>query len=335
MQQSGDMTSAFESALASAETSAVADTSPVSTPTPDSSTSVAAPAADAAAAPTTQPEAQSSEAGPVSAEAEKPKGEPPAWRWQDILENTRKSVADETAARVTQEYESRVATYENERRGYEVLTAALQGDAQALAMVAQADPSLAARLRGQAQETPSGPEPEPQPDAAIQLPDGRQVPVFTPEGMKAWQQWNQKTTLAAMKQEFQPLMATTERLKAAEQAAEQQAQTQRWAASVLAPVQRLPHFAEFKPQILKAIQELPATHAGPLEEVVYDAYSRLFAAKLEQIPKDAEAKALASLQQRAVAGTTNPGAPTATTPGRFKTGEAGFAAALAHFAGAR
>jgi hypothetical protein len=325
---SGDMTSAFEAALESASTAAV-DASPASDPTPEP-----APAEPSAPAATTQAAGETTETDPVSADAEKSK-EPPQWRWQDILETQRKKAAEEAAARVTQEYEHRLQPYQGvspeELQGFRVMQAALAGHPQAIAMVKQNPQALAALRSMVAEQQAVADDVEPQPDAAIQMADGSQVPVFTPQGMKRWQEWNQKHLESSLTQKFQPLMSTAERLRVVEQEAEQQRESHQWAASVLAPVKRLPYFAEFKPEILKAIQELPPNHTGPLDEVVYASYERLLSAKLEQSTKDADAKALASIHQRAVAGTSNPNRASGTEPAKFKAGAEGFAEALAHF----
>ena len=317
--------SSFAEAAAALEASSSAsDTASETTPAPQKE-------GDTPAAATAQPAGETTTVEAESASTDStPKGEPPKWRWQDILANARETSAKEAEARLKQEHEARIAEYENERRGYEVLTAALHGDARALAMVAQADPHLAARIRGQVGQA-SEPEQEPQPDAALQMPDGSTVPVFTAEGLRKRDAWLQKQMEAQLAQKFQPLMSTAERIAQAEHAARIEAENQQWARSVLAPVQRLPHFADFKPEILKAIQDLPPTHTGPLEEVVYATYERLLTAKLAESTKQAESHALASLQQRAVAGTSNPSSPGATTPAKFTPGAEGFKAALAHF----
>jgi hypothetical protein len=71
-----------------------------------------------------------------------------------------------------------------------------------------------------------------------------------------------------------------------------------------------------------------------MQTAIYQAYTRLHTAKLEQLTKSGEANALASIHKRAIAGTANPAAPVATTPGVFKPDVDGFAAALEHFSGA-
>jgi hypothetical protein len=224
-----------------------------------------------------------------------------------------------------------------ERAGLMVWNKALRGDPQALAQVAQVNPSLAAAISGKAPERPSEPEQEPQPDAAIQLADGSQVPVFTPEGMRKWQQWNQTHLAATLEsqfaEKFKPALSVAAQLEQHQQAVQQQQQTQQWAASVLSPLTRLPYYEEFKPEIGKAIAALPPNFDGPLDAVVFDTYTRLLTAKTTGLTKTGEAQALASLQQRAAAGTANPSAASASTPPKFRPGVDGFAEALQHYSG--
>lgn len=325
---SGDMTAAFASALESADTAAsAAEASPASTPAPDATTESAAPAA------TTQAVESSETPESVSAEG-KPKGEPPAWRWQDILENTRKSVKAETEASIRKEYEAVqpfIGMSAEERSGLMVWNAALRGDPRALAQVAQVNPRLAAAISGR-DEAPSEPEQEPQPDAAIQLPDGSRVPVFTPEGMKKREAWLQKQLESSLTQKFQPVLSTAEKLQQFEQQQREWQGIQSHAAQLMAPLRRMPFFDEFKEGLGKALNELPADM--PIDQMaqsLYDAYAKALTAKYESGTTAAKTEALASIQQRAVAGTGNPSRQGAQEPRKFKPGAAGFAEALAHF----
>jgi hypothetical protein len=327
---SGDMTAAFATALESASAEPAAETSPVSTPTPETPTAeTSAPAA------TTQAAEATPEPAPASTE-EKPAGEPPQWRWQDILETQRKKAAEEARHEVEQQYaelrDFRSMAAE-ERAGLLVWNRALRGDPDALAQVAQVNPSLAAAISGKSAPTQTQPEQEPQPDAAIQLADGSTVPVFTSEGMKKREAWLQAQLEAQLSKRFEPLAQTAEQLRAHQEAVARQQQTQQWAVSVLTPMKGWPYFDEFKPGIQKALAELPTGFDGRLEDVVASAYSSQLQAKLDALTKQGESKALASLQQRAVAGTTHPSAATASTPPTFSRGPEGFAEALRHFSG--
>lgn len=327
------MTAAFASALESASTAEpAAETSPVSTPVETPTAETPAPAA------TTQAAAET-ETTPESASADAPqKGEPPKWRWQDILANARETSAKEAETRVRQEVEQQYAGLKDfgglsaeERAGLLIWNRALRGDPEALGQVERVNPSLAAAISGKAAARAPEPVSEPEPDAAIQLADGSTVPVFTPEGMKKREAWLQQQLESRLAEKFQPLAQTAEQLRAQQEQAARQQQTLQWAQRVLHPIKRLPYFEEFKPGIQKALAELPKDFAGNLEDVVVETYTQLHQAKLDALTKDGEAKALASLQQRAVAGTTNPNSASTGSPKKFQPGAEGFKEALAHF----
>jgi hypothetical protein len=343
----GDMTAAFATALESASAEPSAEASPASTPDP--SLSAPAPEGAAMAAATVQPEAPATVTDPATAE-DKPKGEPPAWRWQDILENTRKSVAEETAARVKQEVEQQYADLRDfqgldatQREGLKVWNRALSGDPAAMAHVQQAaksNPALAQALRAFVgpDQTPAQADPEPEPDAAIQLADGRQVPVYTAEGQRLRDAWLRRQLgpelKSQMAEEFKPLAGAAEHFRQLQQQAQLREASTQWATNVLAPLSELPHFTEFKPELGKALAALPETATDvEMQRALYQTYTRLHTAKLDELTKTGEATALASIHKRAIAGTANPATPSAT-PSAFKPGVEGFAAALEHFSGA-
>jgi hypothetical protein len=336
MNGSGDMTAAFSAALESAEATPAAESSPDSTPALDTTTQ--APQGEATAAATAQPETATTE--PVTATAEEqPKGEPPAWRWQDILKNAREESAKEATARAKQEIEQQYSGLKDfshfsadERAGLLVWNRALRGDPEALAQVERVNPALAAALSGKAQAIqPTEPEQEPEPDAAIQMADGSTVPVFTSEGMKRREAWLQKQLESSFAEKFKPVLTTADKLQRQEEAEARQQQSMRWAQQVLNPIKRLPYFEEFKPGIQKALAELPTEFSGNLEDVVVDVYAKLHTAKLDQLTQQGNSKAVAELQQRAVAGTTNPNTASTGSPKKFQPGVEGFKDALAHF----
>lgn len=321
------MTAAFSAALESAST-ATAEASPASTPATETT-----PAANAEAATTAQPAGEAP--APVSVSAEEPKKEPPTWRWQDILDNARKEHDDIGYKRAKAEYEQQYAGFSGlsaeERQGLLVWNNALRGDPSALAQVAQVNPQLAAALGHQGQ---SAPEPEPQPDAAIQLPDGSTVGVFTAEGQRKHAEWLAKQLRSQITEEFKPQLSVADRIRQREE------QEQRWQQELananrsIAPLKKLPYFEEFKAELSKALQEIPQGFQGDATEVLYDTYVKLHTAKVNQLSAQGESKALANLQQRAIAGTSNPNAASNTTPPKFKPGADGFAEALRHFGGA-
>jgi len=346
MNGSGDMTAAFSEALETA--SAAADASPASTPEP--ATTPAAPVeGDTAAATIAQPAAEIPAPDSATTE-EKPKGEPPAWRWQDILANTRETVAKETAERVRQEIEAQYAEVQDfrsmtseERAGLKLWQQAMSGDPAAQAhirTVAQSNPALAQTLRGfvGAEAQAQAAEPEPLPDAAIQLADGTQVPVYTADGQRKREAWLRNQLAPELEtrlmEKFKPLASTAEKLQAIERDNELRQQNTQWAAQVIAPLSKLPYFDELKPELGKALTALPATATGDeMQAAVYSAYTTFLTAKTSALTEQGTTKAVAAITQRAVAGTTNPTTASTATPKKFAPTADGFAEALAHYGG--
>jgi len=343
MNGSGDMTAAFSEAL---ETASAADASPASTPEPVS-TSTAPVEGEATAAAIVQP-ATEIPAPVLATTEEKPKGEPPAWRWQDILENARKTTAEETAARVRQEIEAQYAEVRDfqsmtseERAGLKLWQQAMSGDPAAQAhirTVAQSNPALAQTLRAfvGAEAQAQAVDPEPQPDAAIQLADGTQVPVYTADGQRKREAWLRNQLAPELEsrlmEKFKPLANTAEKLQAIERQNELRQQSTQWAATVIAPLSKLPYFDELKPELGKALTSLPPTATGEeMQAAVYAAYTTLLTAKTSALTEQGTTKAVAAITQRAVAGTTNPSSASTATPKVFTPTADGFAEALAHF----
>ena len=312
---------------------ALADSSPA-TPATETPAETPAPAATTQAA--AEPPA------PESVTTETPQtGEPPKWRWQDILANARETSQKEGYERARQEVESQYADFKSlspeERAGLAIWNRALQGDPAAVNQVAQVNPALAAAITGRAPETV--PEPEPQPDAAIQLADGSQVPVFTPEGMKKWQQWNQKQLASQLEsqftEKFKPALTVAERMRQQEEQEARYAQHKAWASDLLAPYVALPDFNEyFKPKLAEFIKA-PDFRMDQADVLIRAKYAELFKERLAQLTKEGESSAVAKLQQRAVAGSPNPAsASTATPPSTLGNARAALEAANAALSGA-
>jgi hypothetical protein len=335
IEQSGDMTAAFSSALESASTP-VADASPASTPTTDPTPTETTPAAAIA-----QPEGQEQPPASVSTEPDKTEGEPPKWRWQDILANARETSAKEAEARVRQEIEQRYAGLQDfasiaqqERQGLLVWRAALNGDQNAIAQI-KAHPEARAALQqllGEQAATQADVEPE----ADLQAADG--TLVYSAQQQKKWQDWNSRQLTQKLTQQFtqqfSPLQRLAQQQQQREEAERKQAEHEQWATDVFAPIKRLPFFEELKPEIAKALaastdQKLDA---NGLRNFVWDTYATLHAAKLDSQSKQSESKVLANLQQRVVAGSVSPSSTGATSaPKRFQSGQQGFEDALRHF----
>ncbi len=338
--QSGDMTSAFASALESASSTPVAEASPASTPTTDGQ-----PTENASAAAIAQPEAQPTAAVTASPDSQQPaKGEPPAWRWQDILENTRKSVAEETAARVRQEVEQQyswakdISASEQERANlinwYRKLNADPVSAFRELQQAIEAHPQYAAALK------PQQADPEPEPD--LQTADGQFV--YSASQQKAWQEWNTRRISTELRKEFQQELQP---LKQTHQTLQSQQASAAYNDSVASVIARMseadPKFKEHRKDVFEVIQSDPklldraigtADSAPDPETAIEIAWGRVHRSKvLPTLQQTTQSQVLADLQQRATASTVNPGAPSVTSPKKFQPGVQGFQEALTHFSG--
>lgn len=176
--------------------------------------------------------------------------------------------------------------------------------------------SQAARLLASRQQAQQ-PAAEPEPEFMVDLGDGRIQ--FDPRGLAQWKDWTTKQIAATLEtqfaQKFQPLTTTAEKLAQLEQQAQLQQQSQQWAASVTKPLEKLPYFEEFKPELGKALNALPATATdAEMQAAIYETYTRLHTAKLDTLTKQGQANAMAQLQQRAVSGTGNSASATTATP---------------------
>tara|TARA_R110002110_G_scaffold378802_1_gene589325 strand:+ start:16 stop:1137 length:1122 start_codon:yes stop_codon:yes gene_type:complete len=362
----GDMTVAFEEALTASEPDQ--DTSPVSDPTPESPTSAseALPATESVetpasaevptetdAAPTPQPESTDSQVVSASTEAdtpvapvtpeETPAGEPPEWRWQDILSNARDTTAKETETRVRQEMESQYAwakdltqASDGERQNllswYQVLNTDPVTALSQLSQAIAANPELKARLdatQGTAQAVPETPEPQ----ADLQNADG--TLVYSADKLKEWQGWTQQRLSQRLNQQFEERLAPLQR-------AASHAESQRIQTTALNEAQGaidtfredadfMAHTADIKTTIEQDARLAALADHDP-RAALDVAWARVYRAKV--LPKKLqgnEAEVLEKLQRKATAGSVNPNAPTAITPQRFRSDEAGFAEALAHF----
>jgi len=330
------MTAAFSSALESASASTpVAEAPSASTPettTPATDPSAPAATTQAAAEPTPPASANPDPQGPEK------KGEPPAWRWQDILENTRKSVKEETEARVKQEVEQQyqwakeLAANEQERVNLLAWYRKLNSDPVAayreLQQAIEANPQYAAALKPQ----PAAPDPEPEPD--LQNTDG--TLVYSAPQLKKWQEWNAKRLMQQVQQQLQPIQHVAQTF----QQREAQAAYTNTVASVIARMKAAdPVFEKHTKDIADLITSDArlsklALQDGDPETAIEIAWGRVYRTKvLPTLHQSTEQQVLANLQQRAVAGSVNPNAPSVTTPQKFKTGQQGFVEALSHFSG--
>jgi hypothetical protein len=326
-----------ESTTTSASTGGDTSAAPVTTLGDARAALALADSSSAAPATTTEAPSSSTAAATVQPEATDPaqesgqtkaKGEPPAWRWQDLLENARKTSAEEAAARVRQEVEQQYAGLSDfaqlgptERAGLALWHRALNGDPAARAEVAsraQANPQLAQALQGLIAQ-PQAPAANAEPEPDLQAPDG--TLVFSAPQLKKWQQWNHQQITSQFQKELQPLQAVAQSFQQGQAAS---AYTTTVASVIASMTAADPVFAEHKADVSKALTADPRlmtlalgdeqTKADPAMALEI-AWNRVYRSKvLPATQKQSEAQVLTTLQQRAVAATTNPATATSATP---------------------
>lgn len=284
----------------------------------DSSSATSAtesPVATTPAAATVQPTddgtAQTTSATPAT-------GEPPKWRWQDILENARKTSAEEAAARVRQELETQYSGLRDfatlsadERAGLRTLHQAMNGDPRARAHVTQANPQLAASL-GWVQAAAA----DPMPEADLQAQDG--TLVYSAAQMKALREWDRRQMTTDFNQTVDQKLQPFQRVVAAAQDQESKAKAWTDVAQALQPIKADPDFETYKRDFAQLFETDPKIKAllGTNPDAATElAWGRIYREKILPAKQRAsEGQVLANLQQRAVAGVTNPAAATPSAP---------------------
>jgi hypothetical protein len=201
-----------------------------------------------------------------------------------------------------------------------------------LSQAIAANPELKARLdatQGTAQAVPETPEPQ----ADLQNADG--TLVYSADKLKEWQGWTQQRLSQRLNQQFEERLAPLQR-------AASHAESQRIQTTALNEAQGaidtfredadfMAHTADIKTTIEQDARLAALADHDP-RAALDVAWARVYRAKV--LPKKLqgnEAEVLEKLQRKATAGSVNPNAPTAITPQRFRSDEAGFAEALAHF----
>jgi hypothetical protein len=329
----GDMTAAFSSALEGASAAPAVEASPASAPAQESTPTESTPAAA-----TAQPVEPTPEPVPVSADApETEPGTPPKWRWQDILANARETATKEAEARIRQEYDSKVRPFEgvdpSELAGYRVMQAALAGNPQAIAQIKQ-NPEALHALRSIVAEQQAAADPEPEAD--LQTNDG--TPVYSAPQYAKREAWLKRQFMQDVQKELTPLKQMAQNLQEREQSA---VYTNTLEGVIREMTAADPQFGAHKKDVHAAIVSNPKllriaigddrTDADPAFAVQM-AWAEVHRTKVvPTLAHNSEAQTLATLQQRAVAGTVSATAPTASTPKKFSTGERGFADALSHY----
>lgn len=157
-------------------------------------------------------------------------------------------------------------------------------------------------------------DPAPEPD--LQAGDG--TLVYSAPQLQKWQEWNARQLTAQLTKQFeeklQPLQRTAQTMEQREAAA----QAHREASQAIAKFATNPDFVKHKPDVSAEIAKdarLQALADRDPEAALEIAWGRVERAKVLPLrDQKTEEKVLANLQQRAVAGTTNPGAASTSAP---------------------
>lgn len=241
-------------------------------------------------------------------------GEPPKWRWQDILANARDTSAKEAEARVRQELDAQYGGLKDfatldptERNGLLVLHRAMAGDAQSRALVAQAQPSLAQSLgwiQAQAEDA--------MPEADLQTGDG--TPVYSATQQAKRDAWLENQITKKVLAQFDDRLKPVNEVISAHQTAKAHADVASVLTEMRADADFKAHEADIK-ATLKADAKLWALADSDPKLALELAWARVYRATvLPRRDESTKAAVLANLQQRAAAGTTNPGTATTSAP---------------------
>lgn len=297
---------------------ALADSSPATPETPST------PAVPVPAAAIAQP---AESATPPTDSAKTTTGEPPKWRWQDILENARTKAAEEATTKARAEIEAQYTGLSdfasidaNERAGLLVLRRALSGDPAAKAQLAEAasrDPSIAQALTGLfANGTPKAADAMPEPD--LQAQDG--TLVYSAQQMQKLRAWDEQRMTSSFTKTLEDKVQPFASIAQTFQQREQQAQAWTEVSQVLTHFRADPDFKAHEGQVkaeLAKDQRLAALADRDPQQALEIAYSRVYREVIAPAKaKASEGTVLANLQQKAVAGSTNPTAATPTVPAK-------------------
>jgi len=172
--------------------------------------------------------------------------------------------------------------------------------------------SHAARVLGSARATSEAPADDPEPEADLQTPDG--ALVYSAPQQKKRDDWLARRITAELTTQFERRLGPVQEVISAHQESKAHADV----ASVLTELRGDPDFKAHEADIKATLQhdaKLWALADRDPRLALELAYARVYRTKvLPTRDEKTKADVLANLQQRAVAGTTNPGAATTSTP---------------------
>lgn len=276
--------------------------------------------ASSASAGTTAPQATTPDAAQAPTEAA---GPIPFERHKAAIENARREAAERAAAewkqyewaksvdrRAVEQAAQIGQMYQRDPAGYvrQMLAEAMQNE-QLAPMVRSEAARLLAGARGH--QAPAEVNLQPVP---VQLDNGQVVSLYSAEQIAALkQQWSQE-----LEQKFAPAMQMTEQFKAAQEQMVKQRDADVFAGSFSGELRKLPQFAEHKAEIAARLAQvqLQSDHPAEVKAAALAIYNEVVLPKLQQAEQQ---KAVATLQQKAVAQTVNPSRPAPSSGQRPRT----------------
>jgi hypothetical protein len=165
------------------------------------------------------------------------------------------------------------------------------------------------------------PQTEPQPDLPIELADGRVVHLYSAEQQAKREAWVREQLLGQIKQEFAPVVQTTQAIVAEREATARQRQADEYGTTTFAKAQKWPGMdsEDNRKAVHDAIKAMNLQSDDPRDVslALNEAYLQVVVPKLTQ---SAQSKLLDTLQQKAAASTSpNPGSAAPASQKAYKS----------------
>lgn len=297
----------------------------------DIAASSAVASGDTSSESSTAPAIEASQSGEVRSETlvtgTSNAGEPPRERWPDILENARKKAREEADAAWQphawarevdpNQFRQMQTWYQNaisDTPGfYERMTEELQRHPEYGSRVR----SIAARVLQQSRQQGLE-DTEPEPDVPIVNANGEITGrTYSAEQLKKVRAYERQQYKQELDQELRPLKAMREEQEQQRAMSKLQQESAEWAKGTLAELRADPTFKEREADVKKAMLANPKWD-------IYRAYTHVLRTQVEP---SIEAKTVATLQQKAAAGTVGTRSPSAGTRPALKN----FAEAMRYY----
>lgn len=263
-------------------------------------------------------------------------GIPPEHRWPTILENQRREAAEQAEAKWKQQYGwaetvDRQAVEQAARIG-QMYAQDRAGYVRQMLAEAASDPELAPMVRSEAARLLSGGrQAQAAPDLSpiqVQMENGQTVGLYTDQQVTAAIQ----QAMQGMEQKLAPLQQTHEQIVKAQAHMELMHEANRFAEGFGKDLQKLPHFAEHKAEIVSRLSQmrLGSDHPAEVRAATFQIYHDVVLPKLATAERRA---VLHDINQKASVSGVTPNAQSSSAPKEMKDMswadalKAGFAAA--------